>query len=961
MSYQPGQVLLGEYRMEELIGVGSFGEVYRVTYLPLNQVRALKILRREGGGLSAREIEAAEQRFRREYWLGGQLNSPKPDPHLLLVYEPVLAEDLLGVVLEYAPAGNLKERIERANQAGEVLALETCLRIARDVALGLGRLHQLNIVHRDIKPANILFDQDDRARVGDLGLVQTEDDMTERLQKSNPAPHPGTPGYKSPEQVESLEPLKTSSDVYVLGLVLFEMLTGRKYALQRAGIRARELRTDLPAEVDTLLARLLAKNPDDRPNDGREAAGLLDKMFQKYKNGGSFFAKKWNGLAMGAVFLSLIVPILVYAVNRNSVISAPVYLTTVVASATVPNLVVPPAPSVSASTQTKQVTLTYGKTSTKVATITPIPSTQPVTRTSMPMRTVAVSTQPKQVTKTFVQTPTKFAIKTLLPSIQPVTHTPVSTPTWTPIVRVRLNTDKMLMIKVPAGLYTMGSMQGADDEKPVHTFFLADYWIDQTEITNDMFARFVQAAIYKTSAEVAGTSWVFNLKTNNWESISGANWRQPFGPAGGQKWMGAQPVVQVSWEDAVAYCTWAGARLPTEAEWEKAARGTQGATYPWGEAAPASDLLNFADLSLAVNWADKNVNDGYQFTAPVRSYPRGVSPYGALDMAGNVWEWTADWYQPYPGNHKSNAEYGEKSRVLRGGSWTSNSPFTRVSERNPYRPLAASSEAGFRCAGDTNMPTKVPPTSTATPTASITPTPTEPPGKITEHEAEMGLVPGGIFMMGSSHGDPDEKPQHPVIMSAYYMDVNEVTNGLYQACVKAGDCSAPTDISSFYTRTSYYGNPEFDHYPVINVSWEQSQTYCDWRGARLPTEAEWEYAARGMDMRIYPWGKTIDTGYANYAESQDENTSVVGFYEKGKSPFGMNDMAGNVWEWTADWYQPYPGNMAGSPAYGESYRVIRGGSWSYLAEYLRTSNRYWTKPEESHFYLGFRCARNVVP
>ena len=277
-QYNPGEILLEKYRIEEFLGRGSFAEVYRVTFTPLNQVRALKILKRENSGLSAQEYARKEQRFQAEYLLGAQLNSPNPHPHLLMIYEPVLAEDLLGVAMEYAPGGNLQKRIEQSALRELPLSLETCLRIARDVALGLARLHRLDIVHRDLKPANILFDQDDHARVGDLGLVQTLEDWSERTQLSNPPPHPGTPGYKSPEQVETRDPLKTCSDVYALGVVLFEMLTGRKRSLQRAGIRASDLREDLPDEVETLLGRMLAKNPDERPNDGGEAAKLLGKL-----------------------------------------------------------------------------------------------------------------------------------------------------------------------------------------------------------------------------------------------------------------------------------------------------------------------------------------------------------------------------------------------------------------------------------------------------------------------------------------------------------------------------------------------------------------------------------------------------------------------------------------------------------------------------------------------------------
>jgi formylglycine-generating enzyme required for sulfatase activity len=237
--------------------------------------------------------------------------------------------------------------------------------------------------------------------------------------------------------------------------------------------------------------------------------------------------------------------------------------------------------------------------------------------------------------------------------------------------------DGAKWVHVPAGEFLMGSTESDadayEDERPQHTVYLGAFQIMQTEVTNAMFERFVNATGHRTMAEAAGKSWVFDVNKKKWKEIAGANWRHPRGPGSNLGGLGSHPVVHVSWDDAVAYCAWAGGRLPTEAEWEKAARGTDGRKYPWGNQPPAGDLLNFADRNLDVEWADKNTEDGYQFTAPVGSYPKGASPYGALDMAGNVWEWVADWYDAayYAGSPRSNptgpadGEY----RVLRGGCW----------------------------------------------------------------------------------------------------------------------------------------------------------------------------------------------------------------------------------------------------------------------------------------------------
>ena len=234
--------------------------------------------------------------------------------------------------------------------------------------------------------------------------------------------------------------------------------------------------------------------------------------------------------------------------------------------------------------------------------------------------------------------------------------------------------DGMELVYVPAGSFMMGSEDGDEDEKPVHELHLDAYWIDRTEVTNAMFERFVDATGHD----------------------AGSDWRNE---ASGKA---DHPVVSVNWHDAKAYCEWAGRRLPTEAEWEKAARGTDGRVYPWGDAAPAGHLLNFADKRSGLDWADTAVDDGYERTAPVGSYPAGASPYGAADMAGNVWEWCADWYDEnyYAVSPKDNPQgpaTGEY-RVVRGGSWYSTVGNVRAANRAWFTPDRRSGYSGFRCA-----------------------------------------------------------------------------------------------------------------------------------------------------------------------------------------------------------------------------------------------------------------------
>lgn len=244
------------------------------------------------------------------------------------------------------------------------------------------------------------------------------------------------------------------------------------------------------------------------------------------------------------------------------------------------------------------------------------------------------------------------------------------------------------------------------------------------------------------------------------------------------------------------------------------------------------------------------------------------------------------------------------------------------------------------------------------------------PTEVTDTKGvQMVLIPAGEFAMGSNNGYNIEQPVHTVYLNSYYMDVYEVANTLYQACVTAGVCTPPFKIES-YTRSSYYSNSQYDNYPVINVDWNQAKTYCEWRGARLPTEAEWEKAARGIDGRTYPWGEGIDCSYANYDDCT-KDTAPVGSYEKGKSPYGLYDMAGNVGEFVKDWYSENyysnsPSRNPQGPASGQ-YKIVRGGGWGVPHEeaLVRSSFRQWAGPTNISSFddssRGFRCAHDANP
>jgi formylglycine-generating enzyme required for sulfatase activity len=220
--------------------------------------------------------------------------------------------------------------------------------------------------------------------------------------------------------------------------------------------------------------------------------------------------------------------------------------------------------------------------------------------------------------------------------------------------------------------------------------------------------------------------------------------------------------------------------------------------------------------------------------------------------------------------------------------------------------------------------------------------------------AVMVFVPEGQFQMGSSDADPDarreEKPVHTVQLDAFWIDKNEVTNGQYRLCVEAGACEEPSCWDS--------GDLNAPDQPVVCVTWADAQAYAAWVGGRLPTEAEWEMAARGGDGRLYPWGeKAPDCQAANYKGCLGR-PATVGTYPGGASPYGALDMAGNVWEWVADWYDDtYYTNAAAQnpqgPDSGER-RVVRGGSFDMSEQRLRATYRIGNLPEYSNWDLGFR-------
>lgn len=239
---------------------------------------------------------------------------------------------------------------------------------------------------------------------------------------------------------------------------------------------------------------------------------------------------------------------------------------------------------------------------------------------------------------------------------------------------------------------------GCEKEVKGGSVDLPAFWIDRTEVTNDMFQSFTSQAGYKTDEERSGYSAVNGQP----QPVAGANWRSPQGPGSSIAALGNHPVVQINWYGASAYCKWVGGRLPSEAEWEKAARGSDGRIWPWGNTPPSEHTVNAADKNLPFPQSRKDQNDGYRYTAPVGSYPAGDSPYGLADMAGNAWEWTRSVYRNYPYNPADGREIADQPAsgdkvVMRGGSWFDDYGSLRSTLRYAGIPIGSSDSIGFRC------------------------------------------------------------------------------------------------------------------------------------------------------------------------------------------------------------------------------------------------------------------------
>ena len=763
MPFNPGVVILNKYRIEEQIGRGAFAEVYRATHLALSAPRALKILRKDAPGLGSTRFTDFHARFQLEAQLGARLDHP----NVIRVHDFEQDGDTLILVMEYAQGGSLAERLTAARDRDEQISILEAIQVAIDVARGLSAIHALDAVHRDLKPSNILFDKQDHAKVADIGLVQIPGGPSMRSQLSTGVPHPGTPGYMSPEQESISNYLTPASDTYALGLVLFEILTGRVYRSQQLGTMASKLRADIPSWLDDLLERMLAKEVHHRPWDGNEAVILLkegleyEDLQQEIKEKSQHISKpQVKEEAVPNVEKDLEESNPITGDSSSRIGQAPTHMgldklsldrkdsadwqKTPSQTQAEEKLVARHESDFKAdqlahlerNIRTALAEKKWGHANRLIGKLNRhgkkgqtaalryrerIPKyRRPIgiwtiilillgvfviigvtmldfqARDRAKSMSITSSVTDVSISPSITLSVTRSPMTPSLTILSPTETLMLSaTITSTPSIGSTLvsDTDGMTLVYIPEGEFEMG---GSDDFKYLgHLVYLNAYWMDQTEVTNAMFAEFLNQ---QGNQVEGGTTWLDTGNENALIEQIGEDWQAKSG-------FENHPVIEVSWYGARAYCKWVGRRLPTEAEWEKAARGENGYIYPWGDEFYCN-RGNFDDETIIdgdVIYQNEGC-DSHSRTAQVGSFASGASTYKILDMAGNVWEWVADWYDmDYYNDSPSDNPIGPdlgNYRVRRGGSWSSTDWYVRTIYRNRLDPFITLDDQGFRCAMD---------------------------------------------------------------------------------------------------------------------------------------------------------------------------------------------------------------------------------------------------------------------
>jgi serine/threonine-protein kinase len=608
---------LGRYHILEQLGEGGMAIVYKARDTRLEADVAVKIIRTENILPSA--LGRTLKRFEREAKALARLTHP----NIVKVTDYGEHEGKPYLVMPLLSGGTLKSKLN-----GKSMSWQDALRILIPMADALGYAHKHDIIHRDVKPANILITENGQPMLADFGVAKILD-VEETMELTGTGVGIGTPEYMAPEQVTN-KLVDARIDIYALGVVFYEMVTGRKpfIADTPMGVlfkhaseplpRPRQFVPGLPQTVENVIIKALAKNPENRyqtmPDFVKALEGLSDgkpvgKKISAPKNGEVPAREKSAEFKLSALPRRAVITVglMALGVGLIAAFSSPLKA--------LPAILFPIA----------------------IPTKTPAPS-----YTSTPSITF---------TPVFTSTPSK---------------TPTPRFSATPLPDEITDKSGVSMRLVPAGEFSMGNNDGLSSERPVHAVYLDAYYMDTYEVTNALYADCVNAGVCSEPKNISSYKHAVYYGKSDFVDY---------------------PVIYVDWAMADAYCKWRGSSLPTEAQWEKAARGVNNGIYPWGAESPNAKLLNF----------DRNFIDARK----VGAYPTGISPHGLYDMAGNVSEWVNDWYdyvyyQNSPSSNPPGPDTG-KYKVLRGGSWSSINSNVRATVRNWHNPADTNYDVGFRC------------------------------------------------------------------------------------------------------------------------------------------------------------------------------------------------------------------------------------------------------------------------